>query len=359
MTSNEMEMSSLSPDLAEEQHCNSVEAEMRGLLGNQLSRNGEGRRAAVFERLRGGGGDKRGQFWFRYRYCLSMRSTVLIALAAGIFLGVLGMWISPRLLGRFGYRTYTGPAKATVATPRAEKWGWFSYHSKLKKKAREEGSKVNVLLLGDSITEEMLGTSLGKEYERGASHDKQTRVWREYYEPLGALNLGVSGDLAEHLLWRLQNGELPGSLQPQSVMVAIGTNNLGRGQSTCDTIDGVTAVVNYLLEARPDALICLMALFPRADLAHQDSVTPSQAIGVVNKALRTITEEQWGNRVHFVDCTDRFLTTNEAGTSILDHDVIKGDNLHLTVAGLEAWALCAAADIKSGLEDEEHENTRT
>lgn len=55
----------------------------------------------------------------------------------------------------------------------------------------------------------------------------------------------------------------------------------------------------------------------------------------------------------------RFLTTNEAGTSILDHDVIKGDNLHLTVAGLEAWALCAAADIKSGLEDEEHENTRT
>lgn len=38
---------------------------------------------------------------------------------------------------------------------------------------------------------------------------------QEYYEPLDALNLGMSGDRTEHLLWRLQNGELPDSLQPK------------------------------------------------------------------------------------------------------------------------------------------------
>ncbi|CAM9789241.1 unnamed protein product, partial [Sphacelaria rigidula] len=40
-------------------------------------------------------------------------------------------------------------------------------------------------------------------------------VIQEYYEPLGALNLGVAGDQTQHLLWRLQNGELPSVLKPQ------------------------------------------------------------------------------------------------------------------------------------------------
>lgn len=38
---------------------------------------------------------------------------------------------------------------------------------------------------------------------------------QKYYEGLGALNLGVAGDQTQHLLWRMQNGELPDVLQPQ------------------------------------------------------------------------------------------------------------------------------------------------
>ena len=38
---------------------------------------------------------------------------------------------------------------------------------------------------------------------------------QEYYEGLGALNLGVAGDQTQHVLWRMQNGELPDVLQPQ------------------------------------------------------------------------------------------------------------------------------------------------
>lgn len=40
-------------------------------------------------------------------------------------------------------------------------------------------------------------------------------VPQEYYEGLGALNLGVAADQTQHLLWRMQNGELPDVLQPQ------------------------------------------------------------------------------------------------------------------------------------------------
>lgn len=38
---------------------------------------------------------------------------------------------------------------------------------------------------------------------------------QEYYAYLGAVNLGVSGDQTQHLLWRIQNGELPDVLQPE------------------------------------------------------------------------------------------------------------------------------------------------
>lgn len=40
-------------------------------------------------------------------------------------------------------------------------------------------------------------------------------ISQDYYEGLGSLNLGVSGDQTQHLLWRIQNGELPEVLQPQ------------------------------------------------------------------------------------------------------------------------------------------------
>src|SRR4051812_34682859 len=51
-----------------------------------------------------------------------------------------------------------------------------------------------VLFLGDSLTEF---------FPRDAS-----LVWREYMQPRGVLNAGVSGDRTENLLWRLQNGNL-------------------------------------------------------------------------------------------------------------------------------------------------------
>ena len=43
----------------------------------------------------------------------------------------------------------------------------------------------------------------------------ETPLTQEYYKDFGALNLGMGGDQTQHLLWRLQNGELPDVLQPE------------------------------------------------------------------------------------------------------------------------------------------------
>ena len=37
---------------------------------------------------------------------------------------------------------------------------------------------------------------------------------------MGGINLGVAGDQTQHLLWRIQNGELPDVLQPEVCVVA-------------------------------------------------------------------------------------------------------------------------------------------
>ncbi|CAN0387844.1 unnamed protein product, partial [Ectocarpus sp. 13 AM-2016] len=41
---------------------------------------------------------------------------------------------------------------------------------------------------------------------------------QRHYADLGSINLGVSGDQTQHLLWRLQNGELPDVLQPEVLL---------------------------------------------------------------------------------------------------------------------------------------------
>ena len=66
--------------------------------------------------------------------------------------------------------------------------------------------RAQIAFLGDSITH-------GWE-SRGA------KVWAENFAsgPYKALNCGISGDRTEHLLWRLQNGQLA-DLKPKAFIV--------------------------------------------------------------------------------------------------------------------------------------------
>ncbi|CBN77689.1 lipolytic enzyme, G-D-S-L [Ectocarpus siliculosus] len=219
-------------------------------------------------------------------------------------------------------------------------------HAALKAQTSEEGPTTRVLVLGDSITEELLGTRGGKTRPDWGS----PAVWMRYYADLGSINLGVSGDQTQHLLWRLQNGELPDLLQPESILVAIGTNNLGKGMDAQDTVGGVKAVVKYVREQRPDALVSVMALFPRADPNDKKNPTPWPVIDEVNGLLEHLLRLKFGTKkVHFIDCNDRFLAEDRYGREVLNKEFILPDNLHLTGDGLDAWADCAEAAVHSGL----------
>lgn len=81
---------------------------------------------------------------------------------------------------------------------------------------------------------------------------------------LEGLPLGIAGDTTPNLLWRLQNGELPPTLDPRIFVVLIGTNDLGRDWCSPENIvAGIIRVVEELLHQRPHSQVLLHGLLPR------------------------------------------------------------------------------------------------
>ena len=58
------------------------------------------------------------------------------------------------------------------------------------------------------------------------------QVFDETFSQYGARAFGISGDRTQHLLWRIQNGELQFRHAPEVVCICVGTNNSAFSCST-------------------------------------------------------------------------------------------------------------------------------
>ncbi len=207
------------------------------------------------------------------------------------------------------------PAANTATTPIPRDASWVKRHEGFVAQAKQGG--IDLLFLGDSITDGW--RSAGR------------TVWDKYYAPRHAANFGISGDRTEHVLWRMEHGELDG-LKPKVVVLMIGTNNTGRerdGQSrntTPEIIEGVTTVVRGLRAKLPESKVLLLAIFPRATLED-----PQRAqVALINTVLAKLDD---GKMVKFLDIGARFLEP--------DGTLPKGimpDLLHPNANGYQIWA---------------------
>ncbi len=170
-----------------------------------------------------------------------------------------------------------------------------------------------IVFVGDSITEGWEGA--GRE------------VWAERYAPRGALQLGVGGDRTEHVLARLDAGQLDG-LHPRVLVLMIGTNNTGHRREAPERIaDGVTAILQQCMRRLPDTRILLLAIFPRG-------ATPDDAMRRNNEAAnRLLRELADGDRIRWVDLAPGFLEPDGS----LSKSVMP-DLLHLSPDGYRRWA---------------------
>ncbi len=200
----------------------------------------------------------------------------------------------------------------TQPAPRDDRW--VKRHEGFVAEAKKGG--IELLLLGDSITDAW----------RGA---KQKALWDEFYAPLKAANFGISGDRTQHVLWRLQNGEMEG-IQPKAVMLMIGTNNIGQRnpETPASAIAGVKAIVKEIHARSPKTRILLLGVFPRGEKPDH----PHRAmVKEINAAISKL--DDGGKTVKYLDIGEKFLQPDGSITR-----EIMPDFLHLTPKGYRIWA---------------------
>lgn len=199
---------------------------------------------------------------------------------------------------------------AVVPVPQTESW-WTAQHDHILARMRQ--GDVDLLFIGDSITQGWA--------------DEGRRLWSAYYGRRRAVNLGFSADCTEHVLWRLENGEID-AIDPKLVVVMIGTNNSGmRHDPPEETAAGIQAILTTLRTRLPRTKVLLLGVFPRSASADDPLRRLNAAI---NDRLRHYADNQ---QVFFLDLSPRFLDDWER----LSQDLMP-DYLHLSERGYQVWA---------------------
>lgn len=200
---------------------------------------------------------------------------------------------------------------ATTPVARSAEW-WQTRHESLNERVKQ--GKVELVFVGDSITQGWEGA--------GAT------LWEERYAPRKAVNLGISGDQTEHVLWRLDHGNLEG-ITPKAAVVLIGTNNVGntKGTHSAEQIAaGVTAIVARIAARSPATKILLLAVFPRGPGPNP----MREQITDLNARIARLAD---GKKVYFLDLGPKFLSADGS----LPAEVMP-DFLHLSAKGYAIWA---------------------
>ena len=182
-------------------------------------------------------------------------------------------------------------------------------------------SDFNVLFEGDSITDWW--------QQRGAQGG--AGVFSNYFASVQIANFAVAGDTTQGVLWGLQNGEGQGH-KPKAVMLMIGTNN---GSNSAEEVaEGVGAIVFELRKDFPNAKILLLAIFPRGPGTNDSTRVKNEQ---TNKIIAKLND---GKHVFFMNINDKFL---DAQGRLIG---FRGDNLHPTAVGYEAWAKAVAPTLE-------------
>jgi len=200
-------------------------------------------------------------------------------------------------------------------------WGqgknWMNQHEDINQIVQKT-PKTDLIFLGNSITQNIGGP--GRKVGSPASE-----IWEEYFGSWTYLNMGISGDRTQNILWRIDNGNLDG-LKPRFIVLMIGTNNIV--DDTADDIAlGIKTIVKRINTKTPDTKILLMSIIrgeSNSDLLRQKA----------NQVNRIISKLDVDRNVTYVDLSGIFY--NPDGSPV--YNLLRTDHVHFTEEGYRAWA---------------------
>jgi len=180
---------------------------------------------------------------------------------------------------------------------------WLDMHTRFCAEARE--AEPDVLWVGGSIIQDLVN-----------SH-----IWERHFCQMHSLNFGIGGNRTEHVLWRLQNGELE-VLSPKVIVLQVGTHN--HDDSADEVAEGIKAICNLVRDKQPQAFLVVLTLLPRGQ-------SPNPLRERNSKVNELVAEQLKGNsRAQLVNIDANFV---QADGTISHHDM--HDYLHLTQKGYD------------------------
>jgi len=214
---------------------------------------------------------------------------------------------------------------ASLPQPREEDW-CVAQHESLNQKALR--GDFEVMLIGDSITWEW--DAEGWEGNRNTG----LAVWSQLAK-FHPATFAVSGDRTEHLLWRLQNGNLETPVPPRVVVLLIGINNIRQREDRPEEVAaGIEKIIQTVQAKFPGVKVLVYGILPGAKLPED---APRQAAAATNELVNKLAD---GKTVRFVNIEADFLDENG-----LQKDEMFRDGLHLSQKGYEAWAKSLLQEI--------------
>ena len=206
---------------------------------------------------------------------------------------------------------------ACVPIGRTNDQGWMKRHEAICAAAKQV--QPQLVMLGDSITH-----CWGGPPDTGENFGKRgQKPWDEYLLQYKPVNMGISGDRTNQVLWRIEHGCLD-DIHPRCLFLMIGTNNLG-DTSALETVRGIRTVIKAIRKKLPLTVVVVESLLPRQELLTE----PSNKVQAVNAVLPKVAREEG---CLFVDLDPVFAEAD--GHYKRDLYI---DPVHPNPAGYEAW----------------------
>jgi lysophospholipase L1-like esterase len=225
---------------------------------------------------------------------------------------------------------------ASKPTPRVEYWETRLKQINEMVANRATLPQVKLLFVGDSITDFWLLDD--NPWVKGQKFGR--RIWNESFNTAGSanfgLNIGISGDRTEHVLYRLQPRARGGlgqidapELEPEFIVLMIGINNTWAPEEPVQdsVFDGASAVIQALEERKPRARMILQSLLPLPEAdKNRDIVRP------INSRLQALSRSRPQNCILYLDLYDAFV---DAKGHQIHHYF--NDGIHPNEVGYRVW----------------------
>ena len=141
------------------------------------------------------------------------------------------------------------------------------------------------------------------------------------------LNLGYGGDQTQHVIWRMENGELEG-YKAKLFTLMIGTNNSHHDKHSPPegVAAGVKRIIDIIREKHPESKIVLMPIFPCRAQADDPIRVKNEKINALIKPYAD------GETVLWLDFNDTFFNAEGKLTKEVMNDL-----LHPNEKGYQIW----------------------